>query len=144
MSLEANKEIARKHLIEVWSEGHVELIPQIYDMESSANEDDKAQNMKDSAQWWHKICPDLHWTLLNMIAEGDQVMLHWRVDATYTVVSDPPPSFPFLPFGKPISFEGVDIVQIANGKIISKQNVGHWMEMLVKEGVYTLAQAKPA
>jgi predicted ester cyclase len=143
MSLEENKEIARKHLIDIWSEGRIELMPQIYDMESSPNEKDRLENMRGLNQWWHKACPDIQWTLINMIAEGDQVMLHWRVNGTYTVVPHPPPTFLMPPVGKPFSCEGVSILRIAGSKIVSNTEIAQFLDMLVETGVVQLPKPEP-
>src|SRR5690349_19628612 len=123
MSLEGNKAIARRHVEEVWNQGNVELIDQIYATESSSVERDRPQNLKDRVRWWHMVCPGIRWTTLNMVAEGDTVMIHWRVNVEYTVVLDPPPATPFLPYGKPVSFEGVDVLHIEGGKIVSMEHI---------------------
>lgn len=57
--------------------------------------------------------PDLHYTIEDMVAEGDKVVTRWIALGTNTG-----PLFGNLPpTGKPIRVEGVTIERIADGKI---------------------------
>ena len=56
--------------------------------------------------------PDLHLVIEDMIAEGDKVVLRFTWSFTHTV-----PFFGTAPTGKYISWTGISINRVADGKI---------------------------
>lgn len=63
-----------------------------------------------------KAFPDVQWKLQNLIAEGDKVSVHWKVEGVQAA------PFQFVPnTGKPISNEGMGIYEFKEGKIIHTQ-----------------------
>jgi len=63
--------------------------------------------------------PDTHFTVGDMIAEGDRVVARLSVSATqHGAFMGLPPT------GKHVRFTGIDIIRIAGGKLVE-----HWGEM---------------
>jgi len=63
--------------------------------------------------------PDTHFTVEDMIAEGDRVVARLSVSATqHGAFMGLPPT------GKHVRFTGIDIIRIAGGKLVE-----HWGEM---------------
>lgn len=58
--------------------------------------------------------PDVQITMHEIIAEGDKVALHWTMHGTHQGMYQDIPAT-----GKPISWSGMDLYTIANGKIAS-------------------------
>ena len=58
--------------------------------------------------------PDLSFQLLDLIAEGDTVAFRWRARGTFT---GPGRFMGFRPTGAAFDYEGLDIGQVADGKI---------------------------
>jgi predicted ester cyclase len=144
MSVEQNKAIARKHFEEVWNKGRVELLDEYYGADLPPSDHNHIEAMKKRRLWWHQVAPGLVFTILDTVAEGDKVVVFWEVEATYSVVPDPPPDTPMMPLGKPVKFRGMEFFHFANGKVIHLDGVNEWMRMMVDSGVYTLAKPEPA
>ena len=142
MSVEENKAIVRRHLIDVLEQGHVELIDGYYSPDSSTP--DTPQQYRELVLWHHKVAPGFKITILDMVAEGDKVAVHWQAALTYSVVPDPPPNSPFFPFGKPCDWKIMSIGRVIDGKLVSWVSVNEWTDVLVKEGVYILANPQKA
>ena len=142
MSTEENKAIARRLLDEAWNLGRVEQLDEYYAPDGTISDMTLLKELKDNIVWWHKAAPGFKFTILNILAEGETVMVHWQVDLTYTIPTEPLPDEPFVPLGKPVCWRGVDILRIENGKIVSKLYTNLWYEMLVKLGAIPLEKIK--
>ena len=143
MTLEENKAIVRRHLIDVLEQGHVELIDGYYAPDGSVPEMDTPEAWKDRVLSHHRFAPGFKLTILDMVAEGDKVAVYWQADLTYSVIPDPPPDFPFYPFGKPVSWKIMSILRVVDGKVLASQSANEWLGMLVKEGLYVPRQLEP-
>lgn len=139
MSLEENKAIVLRHQKEVLEQGHVELIDSYYAPDGSVPDMDTPQQWRERVLWHHKACPGFTITILDMMAEGDKVMLHTHINLTYSVPVDPPPSF-FPPLGVPVSWRNMNVFRIVNGMLVARQGVLGWKDMLVEIGVIPLEQ----
>lgn len=74
--------------------------------------------------------PDVRYTMEDLIAEGDRVMDRWTVHATH--LGD------FLgipPTGKAITFWGIDILRIVNGRIKEIWHLEDQVSVLQQLGV---------
>jgi predicted ester cyclase len=134
MSTEENKAIVVRHLKEVGEQGRVDLIDSYYAPDGASPDMDTPEQWKDRVLWFHKTCPGFKFTILDLMAEGDKVMCHVQVDLTYSVPDDPPPAL-FPPLGKPVSWRNFDVYRIVSGKLVSRQNILGWTDMLVEIGV---------
>ena len=123
MSTEKNKAIVLRHLKDVLEQGQVELIESYYAPDGSNPEMDNPEQWRDRVLWFHKTCPGFKITILDIMAEGDKVMVNLHVDLTYSVPPEPLPSFAFPPLGKPVSWQNMDAYRIVDGKIVE-----HWAE----------------
>ncbi len=61
---------------------------------------------------FHRAFPDLHFTIEDLIAEGDKAVVHWTLHATH---SGEYQGYP--PSGKAITVTGISIFRLADGKI---------------------------
>ncbi len=137
MSTEENKAIALRHEKVVLEQGHVELIESYYAPDGSVPDMESPEQWRDLVLWHHKTCPGFKITILDMMADGDKVMVNSRVDLTYSVPDDPEPSS-FPPLGKPVSWRNMSVYRIVDGKMVSQQSVSGWTDMLVEIGVNPL------
>jgi len=62
------------------------------------------------------VFPDLHLTIEDLIAEGNEVVLRWTGTGTQQGAFAGNP-----PTGKQVTSTGIDIFRIANGKVVE-----HW------------------
>ena len=143
MSIEQNKALAREHFEQVWNNGRVELLDEYYGVDVPPSDWNHIEEHKKRLLWWRQVAPGFRFSILDTVAEGDKVVVHWEVDITYSVVPDPPPTTPMMPFGTPVKFRGMEIFHFADGKLLKRDVVNEWMRMMVDSGVYVLAVAKP-
>ncbi len=134
MSTEGNKAIVVRHLKDVLEQGCVELIDSYYAPQGTDSSLEPLEAWKNRVLWFHKTCPGFEVTILNIMAEGDEVMTNVRFDLTYTVPDDPPP-MNFPPLGKPVSWRNMNVFRVLEGKLVDHQIVMGWTDMLVETGV---------
>jgi hypothetical protein len=139
MSTEENKVIARRHYEEVWNKGRVELLDEYYALEAPP-----LAEVSDRIRWYHKSAPGFYFTILDVIAEGDKVLVYWKANVTHTSIPDPQPPFLTPPLGKPVEWRGMNLMRFVNGKLVSQEVANLAMAMLIEAGVYTLAKPQPA
>ncbi len=80
--------------------------------------------------------PDLRETPEEVVAEGDQVVVHHRFIGTHQG-----PFFGVQPTGKKISFEVVDIYRVADGKIVEERSVADVLGLLQQLGAVPMNAA---
>jgi len=77
---------------------------------------------------FHTAFPDLHFTVEEMVAEGDQVVVRWSLRATHLGVYQGKPAT-----GKPVLVTGMSWFRLARGKIqeitVSMDRLGQWQQL---------------
>lgn len=132
MSLEANKEIARRILEEVFNEGKLEVIDELVSPDHINRSDGYGgrDEYKGFVQLYRSAFPDLDFKILYQIAEGDMVGHHWKANGTHQgeIMGIPPT-------GKAIEITGTYMAIIRDGLVIEEW--GNWdaMGMMVQLGV---------
>ena len=76
-----------------------------------------------------KVFPDLKLVIENQISEGDWVVSVYSVTGTFR-----DEWFGMKPTGKPITFTGVNVDRIKNGKILEHGGAANLLEPLLKAG----------
>jgi len=64
---------------------------------------------------WCTALPDIQWTIEDLIAEGDKVIMRFTWRGTNTAQS---PIFPFPPTGKRLTVTGCGINHLVGGKVV--------------------------
>jgi predicted ester cyclase len=77
-----------------------------------------------------RVFPDLKLTIENQISEGEWVVTTYSVTGTFK-----DEWFGMKPTGQPITFTGVNVDRIADGKIIEHGGAANILEPLLKAGV---------
>lgn len=77
-----------------------------------------------------RVFPDLKITIENQISEGEWVVTTYSVTGTFKEEW-----FGMKPTGQPITFTGVNVDRIADGKIIEHGGAANMFEPLLKAGV---------
>jgi steroid delta-isomerase-like uncharacterized protein len=120
MSVEKNKALARRYQEEVWGKGNLALLdellaPDYVDHSLPATMDPRFAGAKRAVKGAHDAFPDGQWTVEDLIAEGEKVVIRWKMQATH--------EHPFrgiAPGGKPVTATGITILRITNGKIAER------------------------
>jgi steroid delta-isomerase-like uncharacterized protein len=122
MSIEDNKELARRHE-ECWNEGNVALLEELLAPDlirhDPANPD--VRNREDYIRWFaesHRLFPDFHLTVEVVVAEADKVASYWTWRGTNTGDFQLPAPAPAT--GKQVSVSGMTILRFAGGKIVEE------------------------
>jgi steroid delta-isomerase-like uncharacterized protein len=122
MSTSTNKELVRRFFDERWNHGNLD----VYDEMLAPN-----LNVKDYKEWAqnvHATFGNIQMTILDILAEDDQVALHWRVAATHR--GD------FLGVaatGKPVTFQGIALLRVVDGKILD--DIAYWDDLKILQQV---------
>ncbi len=119
MSIEENKDVVRIHYEEAWNQRKLSTIdethaPNIVHHDPSNPEDFMGpEDVKQRLAEVIKAFPDIHWTIEDMIAEGDKVVVHWTMRGTHKGMFAGIPST-----GKSVEIQGVQIVRLVNKQIV--------------------------
>ena len=127
MNVEENKAIARRFINELWNQRKYEVADEIFSEEFVTEtishhpvpwEGKGPESMKHHIQHWLVSVPDLQFHINNLIADENQIVIHWNATGT----SEQP--FMGIPAtGKPIKLLGVTISLVENGKIALNQTI---------------------
>ncbi len=69
------------------------------------------------------------WTLEDLIAEGDRVVVRWTARGTHDG-----PFFGVPPTGRPVQFGGTDIFRVADGRLVEAWHIEELLSILVQIG----------
>ena len=137
MSLEENKKLAHRFHLDVIQDQKLEVADEIIAPDAlirtsfiPAGEERGPEVLKEWAQGDHIAFPDgLFFEHDEGIAEGDMVSIRWKAKGVQKgEMFGAPPS------GKEITFEGVDVYRIANGKIVDAFVVFDQLDILKQIG----------
>jgi len=120
MSTAENKELVRRYFDERWNHGSLEVCDEL--LSSSIH----IEEQKEFVRAQHAALGDLHLTILDLLAEDDQVAIHWRIDGTH--------KGDFLGVaatGKPVTFQGIALLRITGGKIAD--DIAYWDNQSILE-----------
>ena len=119
-----NKELVRRFFDERWNHGNLD----VYDELLAPSLDIEAH--KEWARSMHTTFGSIQLTILDLLAEGDQVAVHWRVAATHQ--GD---YLGVAATGKRVTYQGIALLRIADGKIVEDQAYWDNLSILRQFGV---------
>ena len=141
MSLEENKTIIRK-MIEAYNKRNLASLDQLY-APDYVNRNLQLRGLESFKQFMTRIYkgfPDWHETIEDITAEGDKVWVRFKVTGTHT--GEYRGYLPLIgkkitlaPTGKKITFTGVIIYRIVNGKVVESWAVYDLLDFYKQLGV---------
>jgi predicted ester cyclase len=138
-ALVQNKEIIRRQFEEIWNQGRSDLIRTYY---SSAWSNFGVQRDLDHFQQiveaWRTAFPDLHYTLDEQLAEGDQVFSHCSLSGTHLGLFSHPSWGNLAPTGKTFTVKHMHLFRLDDGKIVEHWAVRDDLGMLQQLGLVSL------
>lgn len=137
MSTEQNKALVRRFYEEVFNQGKYEVLDEIcaphYVSHNPGNPPGLPNNLEGQRQIvtiYRNAFPDIHFTIDDIIAEGDTVVCRWTGTGTQTgeLLGIPPN-------GKRGTVTGTDVQRIENGKLVEGWGVFDQLGLLQQLGV---------
>ena len=131
---EINKESIRRQ-IEVFNSGHVEILPEIISpdfsmMDPSGVELKGPDGFSQMVTLWRSVFPDLHFTIDDMVAEGDRVAIHFTYTGTFKGKwGDTEPT------GNHIEISEAIFYVLKDGKEVSQTNFIDWLTFYQQMGI---------
>jgi predicted SnoaL-like aldol condensation-catalyzing enzyme len=115
MSVEENKAVMQRIWKELINEGKTEemneLIASDYALHASGGYEKRGtEGLKEFIGWLHRSVPDVHFTVDDVIAEGDKVVSFYTVKGTHKS-------------NKPLYSQGVIISRFASGKEVETWDI---------------------
>lgn len=130
-----NKTIIRNYIERIENTGDVSTISEFISQDyTEVYEGERypigIQGAIDHVLGVRRVFPDLILTIENQIAEGEWVVTIYSVTGTFK-----DEWFEMKPTGKPITFTGVNVDRIRDGKIIEHGGAANLFDPLLKAGV---------
>jgi predicted ester cyclase len=132
MSAEANMELVRQWVEQVWNAGNLELLSHFHS--PTFDNHGKRSTIEETKQWQLRnrvTFPDIHYTIDDLFATDDRVALRWTASATHrgALWNMIPPT------GKTITWNGMHLLRLANKQIVEIWAVQNSIEQLQQMGV---------
>jgi steroid delta-isomerase-like uncharacterized protein len=88
MSINANKVIVRRWFDEFWNAEQLEIADELFHPDYVFDEGYGAgapsvEASKEGVLFWHRVLRDMHFTIDDMIAEGETVVVRWTARGTH-------------------------------------------------------------
>lgn len=120
MSAERNKAIVRSFFEEVYNKGNSDIIDDIFSDDFDSNDPTSCgvkgpEYVKQFAIRMRTAFPDIHFTVDEMIAEGDRVVVHVTFRGTHLGEYMGIP-----PTGNQVTVKGVELARFAGRKIVEQ------------------------
>jgi steroid delta-isomerase-like uncharacterized protein len=144
MSTEANKVVIRRWFDEYWNAGKLEVADELLHRDYvsalgyGAGSPSVAASKEGNATW-HRILPDIHFTIEDMVAEGDTVVARWTARGTHqgdweTQIGTLPAS------GKVTATAGTSSYALCDGKIVREVNHIDFENLIAQIGARVVAR----
>lgn len=114
MSIEMNKAVVRRLWEEVWNQNNLAVCDEIFDAEYAVHE-------KEFVPILRSAFPDIHFEVLQMIAEDDRVVSHYLLTGAHEG------AFMGIPAtGNRVEVKTIWIHRLENGRIVEGRDWGVW------------------
>ncbi len=113
MSVEANKAVVQRYVEEPWNKGNVDVLNEMCAPSFHLEGLGGVEEFKAVITAFRTSFPDLHFTVEEIIAEGDKVAYRWTAHGTHQGEYEG-----IAPTGKPITATGITILRIVDGKVV--------------------------
>ncbi len=136
MSTTENKAIVRRNFEDAWNKMNLAIVDELFTPDYIGRFAAHPQPVsgieacKQFMSGYFVAFPDAHFTIEDMVAEGDKVVARWTVRGTHRgVLAGIPPT------GRPITVTGMWILRIAGGKIAEQWGINDTLGLMQQLGV---------
>ncbi len=135
MSLEENKAVANRVWEEIWHQGKLSLLDELFATDFVRHDPNGRvlRGVEQNRQFISSMrtaFPDLHYTVDDEIAEGDKVVVRYHFDGTHREQFMGVP-----PTGKRVTYTGILIYRFVGGKIAEQWTETDLLSFLQQLGV---------
>ncbi len=136
MSIEANKAVVRIHYEEAWNQRKLSTVDETHAPTSVHHDPSNPENIMGHKEIKQRLTdvikafPDIHWTIEDMIAEGDKVVVRWTMRGTHKGMFAGIPST-----GNWVEIQGVQIARLVNKQIVEDWIVRDTLGLMQQLGV---------
>ena len=141
MTAEDNKALVRRFFDELCNERRLDVAEELFAADHTYTDPSipgvppGPNGMKQTMGTYQTAFSDAHWTVEDMIADGDTVVTRWTGEGTHDADLQGIP-----PTGKHVTVPGMWIHRIAGGKITQSWNVWDTLGMLQQLGVIPMPE----
>src|SRR5260221_14544004 len=138
MSTEDNKALVRRLIEEVWNQGNLAVFDELYAPDFIFHDPGlpHVRTHEEYKQWIAErlnAFPDLHITIDDLVAEGDQVVMRLTFRGTHT--GDLVTPMPLPATGKQVTVPGITIVRLVGGQAVEVWSQGDTLGFLQQLGL---------
>ena len=130
---EENRTIARRSIEEVWNQGKLAAIDELYDPNYVGHAPPETMKgrlgYKELATKYRTAFPDIHFTIDDMIDAGDRVVTRWTTHSTHKGELSG-----IRATGKRVTITGTSIVRVVSGRIAEEWTNWDTLGMLQQVG----------
>ncbi len=130
---EENKAVVKRFYEEVFNQEREEVLDEVISpdyVDYGHNPPGRGvQGAKDDFRGAGAVFSNAHYTIEDLIATGDQVVVRWT--GTYKHTGD---FMGVKASGKDVSLTGISIYRVADGKILETRNAVNWLGLLEQLG----------
>ena len=148
MSIEANKATVHRLYHEFWNAEQLEVADELLHPDYVFDEGYGAgapsvEAIKEANIFWHRVLPNIHFTIEDMIAEGDTVVARWTARGAHQ--GDWEMELGTVPAsGQATTTPGTSSYYLRDGKIIRDENHIDFVSLLKQIGARIEASAAKA
>ena len=136
MSVEENKALALRGIEEVWNQGKLGVVEEIYATDYVYHDPGNPQGwhgqegIRQAVSTYRAAYPDLHFAVEDVVAEGDRVVLRWTGTGTHqgNLMGIPPT-------GKHVTTPGMNLIRYEAGKAVEEWSGWDTLGMMQQIGV---------
>lgn len=136
MSTHKNKAIVRRFLIEIWEQNNLsrleEIIAETHVHHLTRRDAHGPEGVRQLVLRFRTFLSDVQITIHDLLEDGDKVVAHFTFSGT-----DQGGTMGHPPSGKQVSFDGIDIFQLAEGMIVARWGIVDTLSVLYQIGAMT-------
>ena len=137
---EVHKAMVWRSIAAIWHQGQFETIEEVmaptyvhhtsHTAADGGHEVHGPEGVRHTVTAWRSAFPDLHFTLEDLVVEGDKIVARWTCSGTHQGVFRG-----MAPTGKRVTFAGMTLYRIAQGKIVEQWTVEDGISLYQQLGI---------
>lgn len=131
MSVKENKAIIQRWIEEAWNKGKMEVFDEIIAPDCPWRKGHGPDAFKSWCSQQHTLCPDLHMTIEEIVAEEDKAVVYCEFQGTLTGEM----AGWVKPTGRHVTVKPVQFMRFSEGKIIELRHLQDYLDTYQQIGI---------